>query len=48
MCNTVVVSNNEQYTCPQLYAMYLGVELNLAYALMTLFTASRKSFSVAT
>ena len=28
--------------------MYFGVELNLAYALMTLFTASRKSFSVAT
>jgi len=27
--------------------MYLGVELNLAYALMTLLTASKKSFSVA-
>ena len=27
--------------------MYLGVALNLAYALMTLLTASRKSFSVA-
>lgn len=28
--------------------MYRPVELNLAYDLMTLFTASRKSFSVAT
>ena len=28
--------------------MYLGVAENLAYALMTLLTASRKSFSVAT
>ena len=32
----------------QLCVMYLGVELNFAYALMTLLTASRKSFSVAT
>lgn len=28
--------------------MYRGVALNLAYALITLFTASKKSFSVAT
>lgn len=28
--------------------MYLGVELNFAYALITLLIASRKSFSVAT
>lgn len=30
----------------QLYTIYLGVALNFWYPLMTLFTASRKSFSV--
>merc|ERR1719491_1027557 len=30
----------------QLYTMYLGVELNFLYPLMTLFTLSKKSFSL--
>lgn len=42
---TQVVSSSDK-VLPQLYTIYLGVALNFWYPLMTLFTASRKSFSV--
>ena len=42
------VTNLTNTTFAQLYVIYRGVELNFAYCLITLFTASKKSFSVAT